>query len=128
MKTAEGTFNISMQPQEDADFAVGRLTIDKEYSGALVATGKGQMLSHRSSTQGSAGYVAIEYVSGSLDGKEGSFVLQHSGQMLYPGVWGQRRINAQGESQFSRAVHLPAQHHTVWRKAGGPIFAGANSR
>ena len=81
MKTAEGTFNISMQPQEDAYFAVGRLTIDKEYSGVLVATGKGQMLSHRSSTQGSAGYVAIEYVSGSLDGKEGSFVLQHSGQM-----------------------------------------------
>ena len=57
------------------------MTIDKQFHGALEATSKGQMLTAGTSVKGSAGYVAIEKVSGILDGRSGSFVLQHSGIM-----------------------------------------------
>lgn len=60
---------------------LARMSIDKTFSGDLDATSKGEMLSARTSTKGSAGYVAIEQVSGSLSGKKGSFVLQHFGTM-----------------------------------------------
>lgn len=39
------------------------------------------MLSAMTAEEGSAGYVAIEQVSGELSGKKGSFVLQHFGTM-----------------------------------------------
>jgi hypothetical protein len=58
-----------------------RMSIDKEFLGALDATSKGEMLSAMTATQGSAGYVAIEQVVGTLEGKKGSFVLQHFGTM-----------------------------------------------
>jgi hypothetical protein len=57
------------------------MSIDKQITGDLVATTKGQMLSAMSDTKGSAGYVAIERVEGALHGRKGSFVLQHSGTM-----------------------------------------------
>ena len=60
---------------------LGRMSIDKTFSGALDATSKGEMLSAMTPTEGSAGYVAIEQVTGSLSGKKGSFVLQHFGTM-----------------------------------------------
>ena len=82
---ASGTFNVKLTPQPADDYAdgalLGRMTIDKEFSGDMVATSKGQMLSAMSPVKGSAGYVAIEHVTGTLEGRLGSFVLQHSGTM-----------------------------------------------
>ncbi len=84
-QTAEGEFNVNLAPQAladtDADSSMGRLSLDKQFHGALEATSKGEMLSARSNVQGSAGYVAIERVTGTLHGRSGSFVLQHSGTM-----------------------------------------------
>ena len=79
--TIKGEFEISMIPQEDGDFEAGRSTLDKKYYGDLEGTGKGQMLSVRTSVEGSAGYVVIEHVTGTLSGRSGSFTLQHSGIM-----------------------------------------------
>jgi Protein of unknown function (DUF3224) len=73
---------LSPQAQDPSgDPSLGRMTIDKQFHGALEATSKGQMLTAGTSVKGSAGYVAIEKVSGILDGRSGSFVLQHSGIM-----------------------------------------------
>ncbi len=84
-QVAKGTFEVQLQPLtfEGADPAwkLGRMSIDKQIAGDLVATTKGQMVSAMTETKGSAGYVAIERVAGTLNGKKGSFVLQHSGQM-----------------------------------------------
>lgn len=81
MKSAKGEFQITLTPQDDGVHGAGRLTFDKTFTGDLVGTSVGQMLSHRSATAGSAGYVAIETLSVTLDGKKGGFVLMHSGTM-----------------------------------------------
>jgi hypothetical protein len=79
---ATGHFEVKLTPQPtDAAPAVGRLSLDKQLHGDLEATGKGEMLAARSAVDGSAGYVAIESITGSLHGRRGSFVLQHSGTM-----------------------------------------------
>ena len=68
--------------EQSADMPVGRMTIEKEFHGDLEATSSGQMLmAASSSVQGSAGYVAIEKVTGTLSGRTGSFFLQHTGLM-----------------------------------------------
>ena len=80
---ANGEFTVEMLPQA-ADAAhpfPTRLLLNKRYSGDLTATGHGQMFTVVTPVQGSAGYVAMERVTGSLHGKTGSFVLQHSGTM-----------------------------------------------
>ena len=79
-----GTFDVRMIPQapgEGEPESIGRMALDKQYQGPLEGTGKGQFLGYRSPVDGSAGYVAMELVEGALDGKTGSFVLQHSGTM-----------------------------------------------
>lgn len=82
---AIGLFDIQLQPEGLSPVAeatgLGRLSLDKQFSGDLQATSQGEMLSFRSSTAGSAGYVAMERVHGSLHGRSGSFVLQHSASM-----------------------------------------------
>lgn len=82
---ARGTFEVKMQPLTfegvDAQTKLGRMTIDKQIDGDLVATTQGQMLSAMTEVKGSATYVAIEYVTGTLHGKRGSFVLHHTGVM-----------------------------------------------
>jgi hypothetical protein len=79
---AAGTFEVKLTPQDDkADASLGRLTIDKQWQGDLEGTSKGQMLTGGNVSTGSAGYVAIEKVSGTLNGRKGSFVLQHNGTM-----------------------------------------------
>ena len=84
---ASGAFDVQMQPQPAANetptpgATLGRLLLNKTYHGDLQATAQGQMLSAITPTTGSAGYVAIEHVSGTLHGRAGSFVLQHSGLM-----------------------------------------------
>ncbi|MGA8762238.1 MAG: DUF3224 domain-containing protein [Candidatus Sulfotelmatobacter sp.] len=80
---ASGPFEVKLVPQDDKseDTSLARMSIDKQFHGDLEATSKGQMLSASTSVKGSAGYVAIEKVSGTLQGHSGSFVLQHSGTM-----------------------------------------------
>ena len=82
---AQGTFDVKLNPQpvyESAEGALlGRLSIDKTFRGDLQAASKGEMLSAGTSVKGSAGYVAIERVVGTLVGREGTFILQHSGTM-----------------------------------------------
>ena len=83
-KHASGTFEVKLNPQVDdkvGDPTVGRMSIDKEFHGDLEATSKGEMLTAGTAIKGSAGYVAIERVSGTLHGRSGTFVLQHSGTM-----------------------------------------------
>lgn len=82
---ARGTFEVKLTPQPADAYAdgaaLGRLTIDKTFAGDLQATSRGQMLTGMSGVKGSAGYVAIERVAGTLAGRRGSFVLQHLGTM-----------------------------------------------
>ena len=82
---ARGTFDVKINPlttyENAEDSPLGRLSIDKQFKGDLEATSKGEMLSAGGRVKGSAGYVAIERVRGSLQGRSGSFVLQHSGRM-----------------------------------------------
>ena len=80
---ASGAFEVKMNPQADqnGEPTVGRMTLDKVFHGALEATSKGQMLAVMTEVQGSAGYVAMERVNGKLDGRSGTFALQHSGTM-----------------------------------------------
>ena len=82
---ASGMFEVTLHPQapEDkvGDPTVGRMSIDKQFRGDLEATSKGQMLVAGTDIKDSAGYVAIERVIGTLLGRRGSFILQHSGTM-----------------------------------------------
>ena len=84
MTRAKGTFEVKLSPQVDGEeggACVGRMLIEKRFAGDLEATSKGQMLAVRTSTEGSAGYVAMELVTGKLAGRTGSFVLQHAGTL-----------------------------------------------
>lgn len=82
---AKGTFEVTLVPQAaegtGPDAALGRMTIEKTFSGDLSATSRGQMLTASTDVKGSAGYVAIERVTGTLMGRAGSFILQHNGVM-----------------------------------------------
>ncbi len=78
---ASGPFDVKMAPASPAGAAVGRFTLDKKYHGDLEGTGTGEMLTGMTDTKGSAGYVAIEKITGSLAGRTGSFMVQHSGLM-----------------------------------------------
>lgn len=80
---ASGTFEVKLTPQgtDNKEAVVGRMSIDKQFQGDIEGTSKGEMLSAMTSVKGSAGYVAIEQVSGTLHGHRGTFVLQHTGTM-----------------------------------------------
>ena len=83
---ATGTFDVKITPQKPdnppaEESKVGRMSIDKQFHGDLEATSKGEMLAVQTETKGSAGYVAMERVAGTLRGRKGSFVLQHSATM-----------------------------------------------
>jgi len=82
---ATGPFDVKLSPQssdeEPNGSTLARLAIDKQFAGDLDATSKGEMLSAGTRVTGSAGYVAIERVTGTLHGKRGSFVLQHFATM-----------------------------------------------
>jgi hypothetical protein len=81
MTHATGTFEVKLAPQPTDAAGLGRMSIDKQFHGDLEATSKGEMLAAMTETKGSAGYVAIERVTGALHGRTGAFVLQHSGTM-----------------------------------------------
>ena len=78
--TAHGPFEVTITPAL-ADATLGRLILEKHFHGDLEATSNGQMLTAGTDVADSAGYVAIERVSGTLHGRRGTFVLQHSGTM-----------------------------------------------
>ncbi len=79
---ARGTFDVAPKVISSPDEApLGRMSIDKTFHGDLDASTRGQMLSAMTATKGSAGYVAIELVTGTLAGKTGTFLLQHHGLM-----------------------------------------------
>jgi hypothetical protein len=83
MTQAKGAFDVKVVPQGAGDtaegIALGRMSIDKQFHGDLEATSKGEMLTSRLESNGSAAYVAIERVIGTLSGKPGSFALMHQG-------------------------------------------------
>jgi Protein of unknown function (DUF3224) len=79
-QTARGTFEVTITPAED-DRGVGRMLIAKTWTGDLAGEGHGQMLSAGDPTTGSAGYVAVEVVRGSLHGRRGSFAFAQHGVM-----------------------------------------------
>ncbi|HWJ14380.1 MAG TPA: DUF3224 domain-containing protein [Gemmatimonadaceae bacterium] len=85
MGRARGDFVVTLTPQSTDEITgastLARLAIDKQFTGDLIGVSKGEMLSAGTPTKGSAGYVAIERVSGALHGRTGTFVLQHSGTM-----------------------------------------------
>ena len=82
---ATGTFEVKINPltaYDDAEGSpLGRLSIDKQFRGDIEGTSKGEMLTGMTNVKNSAGYVAIERVTGTLHGHTGSFILQHSGTM-----------------------------------------------
>lgn len=80
---ANGTFEVELIPQDDktGDSTRGRMLIKKKFHGDLEGSSEGQMLSLMTAVKNSAGYVAIERVSGTLQGRKGGFALQHSGTM-----------------------------------------------
>ena len=82
---ASGTFEVKLTPQppdENAgDAPIGRMLLDKQFHGDLEAISRGQMLAAGTEVKGSAGYVAMERVTGTLHGRSGTFVLQHTGTM-----------------------------------------------
>lgn len=82
---ATGTFEVKLTPQGEGDTAegltLGRMTIAKQFHGDLDGTSKGEMLTAGTDVKNSAGYVAIERITGTLQGRTGSFVFQHSGTL-----------------------------------------------
>lgn len=93
IRQARGSFDVSVKPltegvRPDA-WAPGRMSIDKRFKGDLEATSQGEMLAAATEVQGSAGYTAIEKVSGRLQGRSGTFLLQHFAVMArgVPGEW-----------------------------------------
>jgi hypothetical protein len=81
MPHAAGPFDVKLTPQADAESPIGRMLIAKQFHGDLEASSAGQMLALMTEVKGSAGYVAIEKVTGILHGRSGSFALQHRGVM-----------------------------------------------
>jgi hypothetical protein len=109
--SATGPFDVKLAPQTLSGVAehsgLGRMSLDKQFHGALEATSSGEMLSWRTASLASGGYVAMETVHGTLDGRAGSFVLQHSSTMT------------RGE---------PAQSITVVPDSGTGALAGLSGR
>jgi hypothetical protein len=85
MPRAIGLFDVSLKPlpmdNDSGTQLLGRMSIDKQFHGDLNGASKGQMLTGGTIIKNSAGYVAIELVTGSLKGRKGSFILQHTGAM-----------------------------------------------
>ncbi len=91
--TAKGSFTVALEPLTDSarkpGWAPGRMTIDKQFQGDLAGTSQGEMMTAMSDVKGSGGYAAFERFQGTLGGRQGTFFLQHHGQMSHgaPGEW-----------------------------------------
>jgi hypothetical protein len=80
-KKTTGTFTVKMLPPPAGDSAFLRFQLDKVFAGGLDGTSKVEMLASNAGDQPSGGYVALERFAGKLNGREGSFLMQHSGTM-----------------------------------------------
>jgi hypothetical protein len=80
---ASGSFDVTLAALDHSagDSTLGRMSINKTFHGDLDGTSKGEMLTAGTSVAGSAVYVAIERVTGTLHGRAGSFALHHVGVM-----------------------------------------------
>ncbi|GBQ88194.1 hypothetical protein AA23498_0314 [Acetobacter nitrogenifigens DSM 23921 = NBRC 105050] len=78
---AVGTFTVDLRPEAEFDRLFSRLSFTKRFQGDLEGASSGGMFGARTDTPGSAGYVAMERISGRLNGREGTFALQHSGTL-----------------------------------------------
>jgi len=83
---AKGAFEVELRPLDSSighgkGATIGRMVFDKSYRGDLAARGHGEMLTVTTEVAGSAGYVAVEKVEGTLQGRSGAFILQHFGIM-----------------------------------------------
>ena len=85
MNHATGEFDVKMKPVSATDEPVMRMSIDKQFSGDLVADSVGQMMAGGNEANGARVYVALETVTGSLKGRAGSFILAHRGTMTKNG-------------------------------------------
>ncbi|MCY3695506.1 MAG: DUF3224 domain-containing protein [Chloroflexi bacterium] len=85
MPSARGSFEVNIEPEppylEDGGVKLNLNRVEKQYSGDMVGSARAHMLAAYTTTPGSAGYVAIEHFSGTVNGKSGSLALQHSGTM-----------------------------------------------
>jgi hypothetical protein len=84
-RKAMGSFEVKLTPVGPADAPIAGMTFDKVFHGDLEATSAGQMLAVRNAANGSAGYVAMERVTGTLAGRHGAFAMQQSGSMTKDG-------------------------------------------
>ena len=82
---ANGQFDVELKPHGAPNDPIARMSLAKRFHGPLDATSIGEMLAVHTRTAGSAGYVAMEHVTGTLDGRTGIFTLQHSGIMSKDG-------------------------------------------
>ena len=124
MPIARGAFDVKMTPQpadtrDGADF-LGRLSIDKSFHGELEATSVGQMLAARGDQPASAGYVAIERVTGTLGGRQGSFILQHSGHSNPAGQ--SLEINVVADSGTGELKGLTGSMKIIIEPGGGHFY------
>lgn len=82
MMHAKGEFEVKLAPlQDEMPEKMGRMSIDKKFTGDLVGTGSGQMIHGMGEIEGSGVYVAVERVTGTIGGRTGSFLLYHQGVM-----------------------------------------------
>lgn len=86
MRKATGTFSVKMMPAPAGESAFVRLVLEKEFSGALAGKSAVEMLASNGGDQKAGGYVALERFTGTLDGRAGSFIMQHSGVMSPAGM------------------------------------------
>lgn len=106
---ATGTFEVSVKPlpaiDGQAGMSLGRMSLDKQFSGDLVAVGKGEMLTAMTPTRGSAGYVAIERVTGTLafrhfgPGHTAAFHQRGAGFGDWGAGWHHRQVCDQGRGR-----------------------------
>ena len=86
MKHASGTFEVKVTPTDASEVGkaggIGRMTIEKVFSGALEGSSKGEMLTGGNHATGTLAYVAMETVTGRLEGRTGSFILRHDAWMM----------------------------------------------
>jgi len=78
---ATGDFDVTIEPQSGADEPFGRMRIVKRFTGDIVGDGLGEMLTVATEVEGSATYVALDRITGTLNGRRGTFVLRHNGIM-----------------------------------------------
>lgn len=105
---ANGRFDVKVQPQRPDNpqaqaAGLGRLSLDKQFHGALDARSQGEMLSSGDDATRSGAYVAIEKVDGALDGRRGSFVLMHHAVMVKgtPGNWAVEVVPDSGTGELA---------------------------